>query len=84
MSNRVRQQKVQGHILSQDSRLLTPKEVAAQANFHSPVTILRAFRRGELPGYRLNARTIRFDPTDVAKWLASAWVNPAETVGKEA
>jgi hypothetical protein len=54
--------------------LLTPRQVADQANYQSPVSVLRAFRRGELPGYRLNARTIRFDPADVKAWIAAARV----------
>jgi len=52
--------------------LLTPKQVAAQANYRSEVSILRAFRRGELAGFKLNARTIRFHPNDVAKWFGAA------------
>ena len=54
--------------------LLTPRQVADQANYQSPVSVLRAFRRGELPGYKLNARTIRFDPADVRDWIAAARV----------
>jgi hypothetical protein len=56
------------------SALLTPKQVAAHAAFKSSVTVLRAFRRGDLPGHKLNARTIRFSPRDVAQWLDSARV----------
>src|SRR5690349_17614621 len=48
---------------------LTPKQVAAHAAYKSPVSILRAFRRGELRGHKLNSRTVRFDPRDVARWL---------------
>jgi len=55
--------------------LLTPRQVADQANYQSPVSVLRAFRRGELPGYKLNARTIRFDPADVKAGIAAARVN---------
>jgi hypothetical protein len=54
--------------------LLTPRQVAEQTNYQSPVSVLRAFRRGELPGYKLNARTIRFDPADVKAWIAAARV----------
>jgi hypothetical protein len=54
--------------------LLNPRQVAAQANYQTPVSVLRAFRRGQLVGYKLNARTIRFHPDDVAKWLSSARV----------
>jgi hypothetical protein len=55
--------------------LWTPKQVAATANYQSEVSVLRAFRRRELPGYKLNARTVRFHPEDVAKWLAAARVS---------
>jgi hypothetical protein len=57
--------------------LQTAKEVAAQANYRSPVSVLRAFRRGELPGYKLNQRTVRFHPADVKAWLAAARVGKA-------
>jgi hypothetical protein len=56
----------------QSAALQTAKEVANQANYRSPVSVLRAFRRGDLRGYRLNARTIRFSPGDVEAWLAAA------------
>jgi len=59
--------------------LLNPRQVAAQANYQTPVSVLRAFRRGELVGYKLNSRTIRFHPDDVAKWLGSARVGGAVT-----
>jgi hypothetical protein len=55
--------------------LLTPKQVAAQAAYKTPVSILRAFRRGELLGHKLNARTIRFHPRDVARWLSSTRIS---------
>ena len=50
----------------------SPRGAASYCGFKSAVTILRAFRRGELPGYKLNARTIRFHPRDVARWLNAA------------
>ena len=54
--------------------LLNPRQVAAQANYRTPVSVLRAFRSGHLVGYKLNSRTVRFHPDDVAKWLGSARV----------
>ncbi len=54
--------------------LWTPKQAAARANFKSPVTILRAFRRGDLRGYKLSGRVVRFDPLDVENWLSAARV----------
>jgi len=49
--------------------LQTAKEVATLANYRSSVSVLRAFRRGDLPGYKLNPRTVRFHPDDVKRWL---------------
>ena len=60
------------------SALLTPRQVAAQAAYKTPVSVLRAFRRGDLAGHKLNARTIRFHPRDVARWLNSARVGRTE------
>ncbi|MGA2658101.1 MAG: hypothetical protein ABSH34_11345 [Verrucomicrobiota bacterium] len=54
--------------------LHTPKTVAARAGYTSPVSVLRAFRRGELRGFRINARVVRFAEEDVADWLAKARV----------
>jgi len=53
-------------------QLWTAKQAAARANYRSAVSILRAFRRGDLRGFKLNRRTIRFAPGDVEVWLASA------------
>jgi excisionase family DNA binding protein len=52
--------------------LLTPRAVAERAGFKSEVTILRLFRRGVLPGYKLGPRVVRFAETDVEAWLAAA------------
>ena len=60
------------------ANLLTPRQVAIQANYQTPVSVLRAFRRGDLQGYRLNSRTIRFNADDVAKWLAAARIAKKE------
>ena len=54
--------------------LWTPRMAAQRAGFQSPVTILRAFRRGDLAGFKINARAVRFDPKDVEAWLAAARV----------
>lgn len=56
--------------------LWTARIAAQRAGFQSPVTILRAFRRGDLRGFKLNARAVRFDPKDVEAWLAAARVGP--------
>ncbi len=62
--------------------LQTAKEVAAQANYRSPVSVLRAFRRGELPGYKLNSRTVRFHPGDVEAWLEAARIGKFVSTAK--
>jgi hypothetical protein len=64
--------------------LQTAKEVAAQANYRSPVSVLRAFRRGDLPGYKLGPRSVRFAPEDVAAWIAAARVSGKRGAKQEA
>jgi excisionase family DNA binding protein len=48
--------------------LLTPAGVAAVTGQHRK-TVLKAYRRGDLPGIKLGARTVRFDPADVPNYL---------------
>lgn len=52
----------------------SPRRATDFAGFKSTVTVLRAFRRGDLPGYKLNARTIRFAPGDVKEWIGAGRV----------
>ena len=54
--------------------LWSAKTTATFCGFESPVTILRAFRRGDLPGFKFGPRTVRFNPSDVKKWIAAARV----------
>jgi hypothetical protein len=54
--------------------LWTPRTAATACGYQSPISVLRAFRRGELAGYKLNSRTVRFAPDDVRRWLARARV----------
>jgi len=49
-------------------RLLTTREVAAFLGL-SPETVLRRWRAGEIPGYRLGTNVLRFDERDVLAWL---------------
>ena len=49
-------------------RLLTTRQVSELLAV-SPATVLRLWRRGELPGYRLASNVLRFDPDEVAAWL---------------
>jgi excisionase family DNA binding protein len=50
-------------------RLLTTREVAAFLGL-SPETVLRRWRAGELPGYRLASNVLRFRESELEEWLA--------------
>ena len=50
-------------------RLLTTREVADYLGVSSE-TVLRRWRAGEIPGFRLSSNVLRFDQGDVAAWLA--------------
>jgi len=52
----------------------SPRTAAQACGFKTPVTILRAWRRGEIPGFKLNSRTVRFRPGDIRDWLERARV----------
>jgi excisionase family DNA binding protein len=49
-------------------RLLTTREVAAFLGV-SPETVLRRWRAGELPGYRLSSNVLRFRESEIDAWL---------------
>jgi excisionase family DNA binding protein len=49
-------------------QLLTTREVAVWLGV-SPETVLRRWRAGELPGYRLASNVLRFDEADVLAYL---------------
>jgi len=49
-------------------RLLTTRQVAELLSV-SPETILRRWRAGEIPGYRLASNVLRFDEHDIDQWL---------------
>lgn len=51
------------------SELLTPRDVAQIAGFVCAETIKRAYRRGDLKGFKLNSRAIRFRRRDVDAWI---------------
>jgi excisionase family DNA binding protein len=49
-------------------RLLTTREVAAFLGLSSE-TVLRRWRAGELPGYRLASNVLRFRESEIEAWL---------------
>ena len=52
-------------------RLLTTREVATFLGV-SPETVLRRWRSGELPGYRLASNLLRFRESELEAWLKEA------------
>ena len=50
-------------------RLLTTREVADRLAL-SPATVLRRWRAGELPGFRLASNVLRFDADELDAWLS--------------
>jgi len=49
-------------------RLLTTRQVADFLGL-SPETVLRRWRAGELPGYRLASNVLRFRESELEAWL---------------
>ncbi len=49
-------------------RLLTTRRVADFLGL-SPETVLRRWRAGELPGYRLASNVLRFRELEIEAWL---------------
>lgn len=49
--------------------LLTTRQVAELLSV-SPATVLRRWRAGEIPGYRLGSNVLRFDADELDAWLA--------------
>lgn len=48
--------------------LLTARQVGERWGI-STETVLRRYRRGELPGYRLASNCLRFDEDELTAWL---------------
>jgi excisionase family DNA binding protein len=49
--------------------LMTTQQVAAMLQL-SPATVLRRWRNGEIPGYRIASNVLRFDRAEIEAWLA--------------
>jgi predicted DNA-binding transcriptional regulator AlpA len=50
------------------SRLLTTREVAEILSL-SPTSVLRRWRTGDIPGFRLSSNVLRFDLGDIERYL---------------
>ncbi|MDQ3380548.1 MAG: helix-turn-helix domain-containing protein [Actinomycetota bacterium] len=57
-------------------RLLTTRQVADLLAL-SPETVLRRYRAGELPGYRLGSNVLRFRESEIEQWLEGTRAKPA-------
>lgn len=57
-------------------RLLTAREVAELLGL-SPASVLRRWRAGELPGYRLASNVLRFSERDITAWLEERRSGPS-------
>ncbi len=61
-------------------RLLTAREVGELVGL-SPESVLRRYRAGEIPGFRLGSNVLRFDPSEIDAWLESCKEKRGEEVG---
>ena len=50
------------------TRLLTTREVADTLGV-SPATVLRRWRSGDIPGFRIASNCLRFDSVEIDDWL---------------
>ena len=51
-------------------RLLTAREVGELVGL-STESVLRRWRAGEIPGFRIASNVLRFDPAEIDQWLQS-------------
>jgi predicted DNA-binding transcriptional regulator AlpA len=49
-------------------RLLTAREVGELVGL-STESVLRRWRAGEIPGFRIASNVLRFDPVEIEAWL---------------
>ncbi len=56
-------------------RLLTTRDVAELLGLSSEA-VLRRWRDGQLPGYRLSTKVLRFRESDVVGWLEARREGP--------
>jgi predicted DNA-binding transcriptional regulator AlpA len=64
--------------------LLTTRDVAALLGL-SPEAVLRRWRGGEIPGFRLASNVLRFDEKEITAWLDSLRAGPrySDSRGRE-
>jgi predicted DNA-binding transcriptional regulator AlpA len=55
--------------------LLTTRDVAQLLGL-SPEAVLRRWRAGQIPGFRLASNVLRFDEAEIAMWLDSLRAGP--------
>ena len=56
--------------------LLTTREVAELLGL-STSSVLRRYRNGDLPGYRLGSNVLRFRPSEIEAWIDECRSRPA-------
>lgn len=60
-------------------RLLTTQDVADLLGL-SPEAVLRRWRAGEIPAFRLASNVLRFDEAEIVAWLDSRRAGPRYSV----
>ena len=50
--------------------LMTTRQVAERLGV-APATVLRRWRNGDLPGFRIDVNVLRFDAGEIDAWLAT-------------
>lgn len=60
-------------------RLLTTREVGELLSL-SPEAVLRRWRSGELPGFRLSTKVLRFRESEILAWLEQKREGPREAM----
>jgi predicted DNA-binding transcriptional regulator AlpA len=63
------------------NHLLTTRDVAELLGL-SPEAVLRRWRAGQIPGFRLASNVLRFDETEIGAWLDSLRAGPRYSNGE--
>jgi predicted DNA-binding transcriptional regulator AlpA len=62
--------------------LLTTRDVAELLGL-SPEAVLRRWRAGQIPGFRLASNVLRFDATEIGAWLDSLRAGPRYSTAEQ-